>query len=366
MLGLRTFALADDAEFDSVVPMRSLVERIVRARSEVGDDESRVVSMSRPPEVNTVTWAGISPPRGGWRALGETDAARLESAARAGIDEVATAIPDGTGEQLVQRVRSEVWGRGVEGLEYVPAGAAFAAFSLGFLGDDPVRLFETGPWTQAHVASRACARATQALDAEGVAAGRAGAAPHRAPGLDALATDRPFRGDGSAGGTTREEASAEERSLERAVAVHAAAAEARGSPTAKSPGTGAPSAPSARESRSVWMPPRLLRVRIRARSRLPRSRGGAAARLLQGDRGTLARHALVRQRAVAGNPHPGAPRAAPLQRSNTNVRAVAAPLPGANLSGVATPGSLGDSDSTAQTLVKTGEASAVERRPWPW
>ena len=148
VLGLRTFALADDAEFDSVVPMRSLVERIVRARSEDGDDESRVVSMSRPPEVNTVTWAGISPPRGGWRALGETDAATLETAARAGIDEVATAIPEGTGEQLVQRVRSEVWGRGVEGLEYVPAGAAFAAFSLGFLGDDPVRLFETGPWTR--------------------------------------------------------------------------------------------------------------------------------------------------------------------------------------------------------------------------
>ncbi|GAA1813166.1 hypothetical protein [Agromyces neolithicus] len=148
VLGLRTFALADDAEFDSVVPMRSLVERIVRARSEVGDDESRVVSMSRPPEVSTVTWAGISPPRGGWRALGETDAATLEAAARAGIDEVAAAIPDGTGEQLVQRVRSEVWGRGVDGLEYVPAGAAFAAFSLGFLGDDPVRLFETGPWTR--------------------------------------------------------------------------------------------------------------------------------------------------------------------------------------------------------------------------
>ena len=148
VLGLRTFALADDAEFDSVVPMRSLVERIVRARSEVGDDESRVVSMSRPPEVNTVTWAGISPPRGGWRALGETDSATLETAARAGIDEVATAIPEGTGEQLVQRVRSEVWGRGVDGLEYVPAGAAFAAFSLGFIGDDPVRLFETGPWTR--------------------------------------------------------------------------------------------------------------------------------------------------------------------------------------------------------------------------
>jgi hypothetical protein len=152
VLGLRTFQLFETDDFDVVVPMRSVVDRIVRARGELGelDDEaeSRPVTMTRPPEVNTVTWAGISPPRGGWRHLGETDAATLERAARAGIDEVAEAIPDGTGEQLVQRVRSEIWGRGIEGLEYVPAGAAFAAFSLGFLGDDPITVFETGPWTR--------------------------------------------------------------------------------------------------------------------------------------------------------------------------------------------------------------------------
>ncbi|GAA2024972.1 hypothetical protein GCM10009819_04950 [Agromyces tropicus] len=149
VLGLRTFQLFETDDFDVVVPMRSVVDRIVRARGELGeDDESRPVTMTRPPEVNTVTWAGISPPRGGWRPLGETDAATLERAARAGIDEVAETIPEGTGEQLVQRVRSEVWGRGIEGLEYVPAGAAFAAFSLGFLGDDPTAVFETGPWTR--------------------------------------------------------------------------------------------------------------------------------------------------------------------------------------------------------------------------
>ncbi|RXZ43920.1 hypothetical protein [Agromyces binzhouensis] len=149
VLGLRTFQLFETDDFDVVVPMRSVVDRIVRARGEIGeDDESRPVTMTRPPEVNTVTWAGISPPRGGWRPLGETDAATLERAAREGIDEVAATIPDGTGEQLVQRVRSEVWGRGIDGLEYVPAGAAFAAFTLGFLGEDPTSLFETGPWTR--------------------------------------------------------------------------------------------------------------------------------------------------------------------------------------------------------------------------
>ncbi|MDR5699880.1 hypothetical protein [Agromyces aerolatus] len=149
VLGLRTFALVDTEDFDAVVPMRSLLDRVTRAHDAfVNDPEGRPVPMTRPAEVNTVTWAGISPPRGGWRAVGETAAPTLEAAARAGIDEVAAAIPSGTGEQLVQRVRSEVWGRGIDGLEYVPAGAAFAAFSLGFLGDDRIGVFETGPWTR--------------------------------------------------------------------------------------------------------------------------------------------------------------------------------------------------------------------------
>ena len=32
--------------------------------------------------------------------------------------------------------------------EHVPAAAGFAGESLGFLGHDPVRLFETGPWSR--------------------------------------------------------------------------------------------------------------------------------------------------------------------------------------------------------------------------
>ncbi|MWB97366.1 hypothetical protein [Agromyces seonyuensis] len=167
VLGLRTFALDGDDEFDVVSPMRSLVDRVVRAREalpldlaaladpdagvdgDLDDAPETPVTLTRPPEVSTVTWAGISPPRGGWRPIGETDAATLEAAARAGIAEVAEAIPTGTGEQLVQRVRSEIWSRGITELEYVPAGAAFAAHSLGFLAtDDPIRLFETGPWTR--------------------------------------------------------------------------------------------------------------------------------------------------------------------------------------------------------------------------
>jgi len=152
VLGLRTFAIGGEVEFDAVVPIRSLLDRVARVREGVESAEAPPegpIEIRLPLEVSTVTWAGISPPRGGWRAVGETDAAGLQSIAKSGIAEVAEAVPTGTGEQLVQRVRAEVWGRPIEGLEYVPTGAGFAAESLGFLGDDePVTIHETGTWTR--------------------------------------------------------------------------------------------------------------------------------------------------------------------------------------------------------------------------
>jgi hypothetical protein len=148
VLALRTFALSEPVTVDVVVPLRSLLDRIARLRA-VPQPVDAPVEVMVPLQVSTVTWAGISPPQGGWVSHGETDAARLEDAARAGIDEVASVIPAGTGEQIVQRVRSEVWGKPVNGLDFVPAGAGFAAFSLGFLSaDEPVALYETGPWTR--------------------------------------------------------------------------------------------------------------------------------------------------------------------------------------------------------------------------
>jgi hypothetical protein len=148
VLGLRTFALQESVDLDKVVPVRSLLERLKRLESTMIDPTLPVL-VTVPLEVNTVTWAGISPPKGGWEPHGQTPAAHLEAAARAGIDEVAAALPEGTGELIVERVRSEVWGRQVDGLEFVPTGAGFAAFSLGFLAaDEPVQLYESGLWTR--------------------------------------------------------------------------------------------------------------------------------------------------------------------------------------------------------------------------
>ena len=148
VLGLRTFSLPQKEAFDAVVPVGSLLQRLTNRKDEV-TDVAEPVNVTLPMQVNTVSWAAISPPRGGWTPLAPTTGSVLDTVARAGIDEVAAAIPTGTGEQIVHRVRSEVWGRPIPGLEHVPAGAGFAALSLGFLsGDEPVGIFETGPWTR--------------------------------------------------------------------------------------------------------------------------------------------------------------------------------------------------------------------------
>ncbi|MFN4001789.1 hypothetical protein [Microcella sp.] len=147
VLGLRTLALAEGS-FDAVVPIRSLQARVDAALAAVapGAEPATPVAIGLPTAVSTIVWAGISPPRGGWQRMSPLVPTGFAAAARAGIDEVATAIPAGTGEQIVHRVRSEVWGRPLPEAEHLPAGTAFALESLGFLGDDLVQQFATGPW----------------------------------------------------------------------------------------------------------------------------------------------------------------------------------------------------------------------------
>jgi hypothetical protein len=150
VLGLRTFALTEAVTVDAVVPIRSLLERVNRLNDDIADT-TLPIAMTVPMGVNTVTWAAISPPKGGWIQRSSTSTGLLHQIARDGIAEVAEAVPTGTGAQLVQKVRAEVWGRDIEGLEDVASGGAFAALSLGFLGDteaDEVRIFESGPWTR--------------------------------------------------------------------------------------------------------------------------------------------------------------------------------------------------------------------------
>lgn len=150
VLGLRTYALqaGSDETFDAVVELRAVQERLVRLQNGVVDPTAGV-SVTLPPTVVAASWAAISPPRGGWQASAAVPSTVLSTTAKAGIEEVAAVIPTGTGEQIVQRVRSGVWSRPIPEAGGVPAGAAFAALTLGFLSDEePTRVFSVGAWTR--------------------------------------------------------------------------------------------------------------------------------------------------------------------------------------------------------------------------
>jgi hypothetical protein len=142
ILGLRTLD-ASGQSLDVVVPIRSLQARLEDALTTSGEGG---IEIAVPTSVNTIMWAAISPPRGGWERMRPIEPAVFDSAARAGIEAVASAVPEAVGSDLVHRVRSQVWSAPIEGFAHVPAGAAFAAFSLGFLGDEPVEQFGSGPW----------------------------------------------------------------------------------------------------------------------------------------------------------------------------------------------------------------------------
>ena len=95
------------------------------------------------------SWAGVSPPRGGWVRTTSVAASVLASRAQWGIAAVAESIPQNPGEDAVRAVRAAVWGAADDGLEGLPLGVAFAAFSLGFIvGEEDAAVWTSGSWTR--------------------------------------------------------------------------------------------------------------------------------------------------------------------------------------------------------------------------
>jgi hypothetical protein len=144
VLGLRIFGLADKQFFDVVLPPRTMLDRLTY----LGIDENGV-EVQLPPSGAGISWSGVSPPRTGWESMESVSVNLLESIARSGIDEVTHALPANAKGHILHKVRCEVWGRPLPGYESIVAGAAFAAFSFGFLHpEDPVTIFRVGTWTR--------------------------------------------------------------------------------------------------------------------------------------------------------------------------------------------------------------------------
>lgn len=153
IIGMRTFALTQSAAADVLVTPREMIDRIVRilgsetpmaAASMIGGEP---VPLELPASSRTAPWAGQAPPRGGWTNQGAVDTIELELIARTGATEIAETLPAAVGEQIVQKVRSQVWSRPLDDGFGLPTGAAFAAVGLGFIAaPEQAAVFRSGGW----------------------------------------------------------------------------------------------------------------------------------------------------------------------------------------------------------------------------
>ncbi|AZS87275.1 hypothetical protein ACIQKE_26865 [Streptomyces griseoviridis] len=130
-----------DATLDVTVSAGELLESV----------EESAATAGVPTAVTGPPWAGVLPPRGGWRAengLPAPDA--LRALVRAGVTEFRSRTqelaPEGRTRAELDRIGREIWSRTV-GRTRLPVRAVHAAQSLGFLRPGvPVVLVATGAW----------------------------------------------------------------------------------------------------------------------------------------------------------------------------------------------------------------------------
>lgn len=141
ILGLRTMNLAEPAELDTTVPLAAVADRLAR----MGQTET---NLQIPPMTVSHSWSGVTPDRAGWTHRGTVQGQQLIDTAKAGVREVAEIVPVNPGALIVNNARGAVWGRLIDNTQ-VPAGAAFAAYALGFLvPEGHVEVYEHHRWSR--------------------------------------------------------------------------------------------------------------------------------------------------------------------------------------------------------------------------
>ena len=142
VLGMRILSVDPALVCDLVVEPTSL---------QTADDDARAVAL--PDTAIAPAWAGIAPPRGDWEPVGEIAASVLAARAQEGMARVADELPESPGEDVVRAVRGRVWGPSDDALLGLPAGVAFTAIGLGFIGGDERAVARrSGTWSRITVA----------------------------------------------------------------------------------------------------------------------------------------------------------------------------------------------------------------------
>ncbi|MEW2217921.1 hypothetical protein AB0939_01205 [Streptomyces sp. NPDC006990] len=140
VLAVRTGRLLEPAELDVTVAAGELLELVEEDREAV----------AVPKAVTGPSWAGVLPPRGGWREFARVPVDAVGSVAAAAVGEFRERAeklpPERRGRQTLDALAEEIWSRPL-GRTQLPLRAAHAAHALGFLrGTDPAALLESGAW----------------------------------------------------------------------------------------------------------------------------------------------------------------------------------------------------------------------------
>ncbi|NUK24968.1 hypothetical protein [Streptomyces lunaelactis] len=139
VLAIRTARLGDPVELDVTVSAGELLESLEGAGFTV------------PAAVTGPPWAGLLPPRGGWRELsGLPEVTAMRGAVAAAVAEFRTRDEQLPAERRNRaerdRIGRDIWSRTVGGTG-LPLRAVHAAQSLGFLRPGvPVALLSAGSW----------------------------------------------------------------------------------------------------------------------------------------------------------------------------------------------------------------------------
>ncbi|MEV7217527.1 hypothetical protein AB0O31_31085 [Kitasatospora cineracea] len=164
VLAVRTVRLAGlDGPADLTVSAGQLLESVDEPDAGLG----------LPAPVTGPAWAGLLPPRAGWRPLGRPPVERVLDEVHGGVAEFKRRVaemPDHhRTRQAVDAVADEIWSRPLGAVEGLPLRVAHAAHTIGFLrAGGPLAAYRAGAWLRLDAPAGSVALRTAAAPGAGL------------------------------------------------------------------------------------------------------------------------------------------------------------------------------------------------------
>ncbi|MEE1785382.1 hypothetical protein PUR71_21070 [Streptomyces sp. SP17BM10] len=149
------------------------VDRTVSAGQLLDAVDAQTGAVALPAPVTGPAWAGLLPPRTGWRPVGEPAVARVYPELMAGVREFrerSEAVPaHHRSRAVLDELADEIWSRPVAALPELPLRAVHAAYVIGFLKPDaPLTVHRAGGWLRLSAPAGSVAVRTAAAPGAGL------------------------------------------------------------------------------------------------------------------------------------------------------------------------------------------------------